>query len=164
MIRQHLHFSSAVIAVTLALLPTISFAAGIQVSPSRLEIAVPPGKTIQKDLVVANPTADVQLFSVYADDFDQYIKPQPASFTLEAGGRKNVSLTLQSPDSGTISTTISVVGRPMVDARLQANTGVKIPITITTGQQRGLPNWAWIILGILAIGIMRIVARGARNS
>lgn len=160
------YFFLLTFSIASLLAPALIFAAGIQVSPSKLEVTVPPGKNVNKNLVVANPTADVQLFSVYADDFERNIIPDPASFTLEAGGRKNVSLSLKSPESGTISTTISVVGRPMVDARLQANTGVKIPITITAGSAhgRGLPDWAWIVLGICVIGIMGIATRRARSS
>jgi hypothetical protein len=134
------------LAVISVVLPFVAIAAGIQVSPSRLDVTVPAGRIAQRELVVANPTADVQLFTVYADEFEEYIKPNPASFTVEAGGRKTVIINIKGSDNGTLSTNISIVGKPLVDARLQTNTGVKIPITIVVGKWKPKP-WQITIVG-----------------
>ena len=110
-------------------------AAGIQVSPSRLDINVAGGKDTSVKIVVANPTTDVQIFEIYPDEFTQIISANPASFSLEAGSRKTVKIIINSKsareESGTISTSLSVLGKPLADSRLQANTGIKIPLTVT---------------------------------
>lgn len=112
----------------------IAQAAGIQVAPARLDFKVQTGKAVSQNLTIVNPTADVQLFEVYADDFPELIKAVPTSFTLEAGAKKIVSISI---DAGkqkanqSLSTTLSVVGKPLADKQLSMGTGVKIPLTIT---------------------------------
>jgi len=128
------------VPVFVLLFPILSQAAGIQVSPSRMDFAVEVNKTESKELVVLNPTADVQIFEVYPDEFSEIIKANPASFVLEAGARKTVTVTVKPFTKGNtsriLSTNLSVVGKPFAEARLQANTGVKIPITITAAAKK----------------------------
>ena len=71
------------------ILPFLANAAGIQVFPSSLSLNVAAkGKTITS-ITVINPTSDVSVFEVYADDFSQNISANPSSFTLESGAKKN---------------------------------------------------------------------------
>ena len=118
----------------LVLFPVLSQAAGIQVSPSRVDLVLEENRSASKELIVANPTADVQVFEVYPDEFPEIIKANPASFTLEAGGRKTVTVTAHidtvENTSQVLKTNLSVVGKPLIETRLQANTGVKIPLSI----------------------------------
>lgn len=117
------------------LLPALSQAAGIQVSPSKIDFILEANKSAFQELIVANPTVDVQVFEVYVDEFSEIIKANPASFTLEAGERKVVIITAHFTDIENVSqilkTNLSVVSKPLVETRLQANTGVKIPLSVS---------------------------------
>lgn len=151
-------------ALTMALLPSSMMAAGIQVSPAELNVSGPAGKIVKQDLVVANPTTDVQLFEVSADDFEKNIQPRPASFTLEAGSRKTVVLEITPLADQKITTNISVVGRPLAGASLQTNTGVKIPITISAGASKAIPWWVWAIAGaIIVLAAIGIIIQRNKN-
>ncbi len=115
--------------------PTLSQAAGIQVSPSKIDFVIEANKSVSQELIVVNPTADVQIFEVYLDEFIETIKANPASFTLEAGGRKRVTVTAYPASientSQILKTNLSVVSKPLIETRLQANAGVKIPLSIS---------------------------------
>jgi P pilus assembly chaperone PapD len=116
--------------------PTIALAAGIQVSPSRLEFSLNSGAQQSKDIVVANPTANVQLFEISADDFQNAISINPESFTLEAGARKTVSITvnpksLPQNQSQLFGTNLSVVSQPLANSSLGVGAGVKLPFVIS---------------------------------
>ncbi|MCK5332574.1 hypothetical protein KAJ41_01775 [Candidatus Parcubacteria bacterium] len=129
-----------ILILAFLLLPTIIQAAGIQVSLSKMDFAVEIGGGVAiKELVVVNPTADVQVFEVYPDEFSEIIKANPTSFTLEAGARKTVMVKVDPTDikgsSKILRTNFSVLGRPLVESRLQTNTGVKIPILIIIDQE-----------------------------
>jgi len=110
-------------------------ASGIKVDPSKLEIAAKANEQVSKEMMVTNPTSDVQLFKVYADDFSDIIKANPASFTLEAGEEKKVVIIIRySGDqkaSGILKTNLSVVARSLAETKFETNAGVKIPVSIT---------------------------------
>jgi len=145
------------LTLILFLIPASVLAAGIQVSPEKLQFAISDSKTQSQEITVANPTADVQLFQIYPDDFDRAIKSNPASFTLEAGASKRVQITVDPSQlpNGTASTTLSILSKPLAAAGVSINTGIKIPITITTGGKRPQKNWIYplgIILLLILIG------------
>ena len=132
-------YATKFIPVLLILQPLFAFAAGIQVSPARLDFTVAANRQTSQTLTVVNPTADVQLFEVYADNFTESVKTSPASFTLEAGAKKTVTVTVNfdSQNSNRIlSTTLSVVGKPLLGSQqFSVGTGVKIPLSITQTAQ-----------------------------
>lgn len=134
-----------------------TLAAGIEVSPEKLEFEL-AGESLTKNLIVVNPTADVQIFEVYADDFQQVIDLKPQSFTLQAGERKNVAVTLQPQKmpAAVISTNLSVVGKPLADSKVQVNTGVKIPLTVKTSASKA-KNFAtptlFLLAGVIIVGL-----------
>ena len=131
-------YTTKLIPVLLILQPLFAQAAGIQVSPARLDFIVPGNSQVSQNLTVVNPTADVQLFEVYPDDFTENVKAVPQSFTLEAGAKKTVAITVN-PQTGSLqnqgqilSTNLSVVGKPLADnQKFSVGTGVKIPLNIT---------------------------------
>ncbi|MCK4525177.1 MAG: hypothetical protein KAU07_01960 [Candidatus Andersenbacteria bacterium] len=153
-----------ILILALVFLPVLSQAAGIQVSPSKVDLVLEENKSASKELIVANPTADVQIFEVYPDEFPEIIKANPASFTLEAGGRKTVIVTAYPAITENVSqilkTNLSVVGKPLVETRLQANTGVKIPLSIiieyvaieTASNNKISPRLFYAILIVVALG------------
>lgn len=111
-------------------LPFVAAAAGISVSPSSLEFS----KTNQaQQLVVTNPTSDVQIFEVSVNEFKNLIAINPASFTLEAGANRQVEIKLENNsqlNNQVMVTNLSVLGRPLLEERFEVNTGVKIPLTV----------------------------------
>src|SRR3989338_6472285 len=121
-----------IIAVSL-LLPGTALAAGLSVSPARLDFELSDGRKLSKNIIVINPTADVMIFEVYPDEFANIISVNPESFTLEAGSRKEVMITVNIKNIGesqNISTNISVVGKTLAESKINVATGAKIPITI----------------------------------
>ncbi len=146
------------------LFPVLSQAAGIQVSPSRMDFALRANESASQELIVVNPTADVQIFEAYPDEFPEIIKANPASFTLEAGGKKIVVVTAYPAAAENVSqilkTNLSVVGKPLIETRLQANTGVKIPLSVVIeraiieneSDKRISPRLFYAILIVVALG------------
>ena len=141
-------------------IPIICFASGIQVSPARLDFSLADGKPSAQTITIVNPTADVQVFEVYTDDFQDAIKAMPASFTLESGARKTVSLTVDAPalhqDNAKLSTSLSVVGKPLADNKFSVGTGVKIPLTISLTslpQKSNFILWLYLALGSIIVAI-----------
>ena len=153
-----------ILILVLILFPFLSQAAGIQISPSKIDFILEVGgESVSKELVVVNPTADIQIFEVYPDEFSEIIKTNPASFTLEAGERKVVTVTARSSATENISqvlkTNLSVVSKPLVETRLQANTGVKIPLSIVM-EDIIVKNESHIISPKLFYAILIVVALG----
>ncbi|MBI2463196.1 MAG: hypothetical protein HYV65_03110 [Candidatus Spechtbacteria bacterium] len=136
-------------------------AGGITVSPSKLTFDIERGKIEKANIVVTNPTADVQVFEVYPDNFSDVISINPKSFTLEAGMNKSVQISvsqLLSRNTPQVMTTnLSVIARPLTEIQFQANTGVKIPITISVQE---LPRTGGVItlMEEIVIGIIIIIA------
>ena len=111
--------------------PLLVVSAGLEVSPSRVEIEAEAGKQASAELRVVNPTADVQLFEVYADDFVSLISVRPSSFTLDADSAKDVIITIDTVGpSSIIQTNISIVAKPISQNKFQQNTGAKVPLTV----------------------------------
>jgi P pilus assembly chaperone PapD len=134
--------------VLIAVAPLAAAGAGIQVSPSKLKLEIAADNPAAAELAIGNPTADVQLFEVYPDDFAGIISANPSSFTLEAGAAQTVRITVfpgKLKGEETLATNISVLAKPLADSRFQANSGVKIPIIISSmkpAQNRRLIFWA----------------------
>ena len=53
-----------ILVLVLILFPFLSQAAGIQISPSKIDFVLEADKLASKELIVANPTADIQIFEV----------------------------------------------------------------------------------------------------
>lgn len=145
-------------------IPLFTQAAGIQVSPDKLEFVLTNKKSQTQEIVVVNPTADVQLFEVFTDDYAFAIKLLPESFTLESGARRNIKVIVDPNKlpSGLLSTQVSIVGKPLSDSRVQVNTAVKIPITITQTQDKN--QRLVILIGLLVLimlsGLVKYFGRG----
>jgi len=144
-------------------IPMLTFAAGIQASPARLDFSASQGRPASQNIIVVNPTADVQIFEVYSDDFTDIIKAQPQSFTLQSGESKTVKLTvtpsLAQAEGQKLSTNLSVVAKPLADNQFSVGTGVKIPLSITaagapqSGTARLALMVALILFAVLAAGL-----------
>ena len=159
--NHQLKYIIAILSLSL-FLPLSSLAAGIQVSPSHLDFRVNSQETAPQNLTVVNPTADVQVFEVYADDFAELIKPNPASFTLESGAKKTVAITInfsgvKDQSERTLTTNLSVVGKPLADSRFSLATGAKIPITLSVGNMPQVPNSMRLIIGLTSLLVLMAI-------
>ncbi|MFA6097495.1 MAG: hypothetical protein WC788_07760 [Candidatus Paceibacterota bacterium] len=152
------------IVILFLLLSVASFAgaSGIKVDPSKLEITAKTNEPISREITVTNPTSDVQLFKIYADDFSDIIKANPASFTLEAGEEKKVVITIRAAGdqktSGILKTNLSVVARSLAETKFETNAGVKVPVSISILESdpvKSIPKWeyyAYVSVVALAAG------------
>lgn len=121
-----------ILSLFLLLSPLTAFAAGVSASPERLNFNV-QNSPVTDEIIVANPSADVQLFEIYPDDFERQIKITPTSFTLESGERKRIKVTVGTQwTRGISSTNISVLERPLADSQVKISAGIKIPVTINS--------------------------------
>jgi len=136
----------------LLIFPFAAMAAGIQASPEKLMFNISNAKALTQEITVVNPTADVQLFEIYPDDFETLIKVFPASFMLEAGGSKKVQITVDPKQfsGSSAGTTLSVLGKSLAESKIQINAGIKIPIIIAvSGEKRR--NWIFIVTTIIIV-------------
>ncbi|MBI4053816.1 MAG: hypothetical protein HY397_00630 [Candidatus Doudnabacteria bacterium] len=124
---------------------------------TRAEPEIESAKAQTKEIIVANPTADAQIFEAYADDFARAFLIVPESFTLEAGGRKAVAVTLvpNRPDGGRLNTKISILAKTVAANKLQVNAGVKIPITIIAPTTSN--SWLRVLGIILTLGGLGVI-------
>lgn len=145
-------------------LPLSSLAAGLQISPTRLSFSLPPESEKTQSIIVANPTADVQIYEITADDYPNYIKPVPKSFTLESGARKEIAVTVlsQGPLSSReqkIVTNLSVVAKPLTAESLTVGTGAKIQMEITITDSIGTNKTKFIFL-VITLAVITVLVIG----
>lgn len=144
--------------ICLILLPAAALAGGLQVNPEKLNFELDAATAQTRKLVIINPAADVQLFEVYADEEAPGLTINPASFTLEAGARKDVAV---NADAGKLKPgvslfTLSVLARPLSDSRVAVNAGAKIPVMIKiapANPRHGAPS-AGAIIGLAAAALL----------
>ncbi len=142
-------------------LPLSSLAAGLQISPSRLNFTVVPNQEMTQKIVVANPTAEVQIYEITADDYTNYIKSVPKSFTLESGARKEVAVTvILAQANQKVATNLSIVAKPLTADGLTVGTGAKIPLEITVVETISSynKNLAVIVIILVMVTIAAIIA------
>jgi len=141
------------------LVPLSALASGLSVSPARLDFSLIDDNQAQKTITVANPTADVMVFEAYPDEFADIISAYPESFTLEAGGRKEVWINIDASkikESVNLSTNLSVISKPLAENKVNVGAGAKIPVTISTNppikqQNLNTQYYGLVILGGLII-------------
>ncbi len=139
-----------------------ALAAGIQVSPAKMDISVQSAAKASATITIANPTTDVQLFTIAADDFGEAITANPSSITLQAGDRHEIMIAIDGQklpkNSGALyATNLSVISRPLADNRVKVGTGVKIPLIVrVTDAKAPLPRGT-ILLGLAGVMLLVIV-------
>jgi P pilus assembly chaperone PapD len=134
----------------------VAFASGIQVSPSKLEFNMALDGLMAKQIIVSNPTNQAQMFQVYAEDYPDLITAEPNDFALEPGGRKNVSIIVNSQKlPGSLKTQLAVLAGPLPGKKnLAVSAGVKIPLSISTNyphMQPKVEQWFLIPLGLMTV-------------
>jgi UDP-3-O-[3-hydroxymyristoyl] glucosamine N-acyltransferase len=133
-------------------------ASGISVTPEKIFLENFNNTSTTQTLTVANPSADVQIFEVYPDDFSDIIKIYPSSFTMEAGARKTVEISTtnktQIETGSVITTNLSIVSKPILENKFSVGTGVKIPVTVTFSQNTKVESNKKFNSGYLNIGLV----------
>lgn len=113
-------------------------AIGIAVTPSKVHVEVVQGEEKSARLHVRNPSGAVVLVDIYPDELEREIKVTPSSFVLEAGKTREVLLQVRPREEGIQKTTLSVVSSPLSDFEFSAGAGIKVPLTIETGEGKKL--------------------------
>lgn len=151
--------------------PLFSLAAGLQISPARLDIIMGTDQQTTENIVFANPTSEVQIFEITADDFGNRIQPWPKSFTLESGARKTITIKItsegwQKMTSQKIVTNLSVIAKPLDKENLAIGAGAKIPVEITINQtsQNNTKKLVPIIVIILGVAFLIALLKYKRRS
>lgn len=120
-------------------------ASALKITPSSVYLESTLEKTGQKVIIIENPGKNVALFEVFPDDFSDWISVFPASFTLNPGEKKEVSISVNPEKEGIYATSLSVVSKPLSEKGFQANAGVKIPLEIRVSEKK-LGFWPASIL------------------
>ncbi len=107
-----------------------AWAAALKVRPASIKVEIPYGVLAKTELMIENPGNNVALFEVYPDNFSDWIRIKPESFTLEQGEKQRVILEIKNQEAGVFSTMISVVAKPLSSRKFQANSGIKIPLQV----------------------------------
>ncbi len=110
-------------------------AAAIKVFPSEVKIKTESGVLARGEITVENPTEDITLYEVYADDFSDWILSKPESFLLKGQEKQKVVLEIKNKDKGIFLTNISVVAKPLSERKFKIDSGVKIPLEIIISER-----------------------------
>lgn len=140
--------------------PMISSGAGLEVSPTKLDILVSKNGDSAAKLLVKNPNKGVEIYDVYVDEFADSIDISPTSFTLEAGEKKEILVSAPpNNESRVLQTNISIVSRPLTDYKFKAQAGIKIPLTVRYDLGQRAPSATrdysrWLVHGLSVLIVM----------
>lgn len=156
-----MYFKIIILALIVFLLAANSVQAiAVKIQPSEIEIETKPDILIQEEIIIENPDNNVALYEVYVDNFSDWIKIKPESFTLESGGLQKIILKIKNKETGIFSTMISVVARPLSERKFKAGSGVKIPLKIKiskSGVNRISNSLIWILYIIFSCSLLLVL-------
>jgi len=132
-------------------------AAGLAVTPAKVNLEMTTGQEKNVSLEVENTSSNVNLYDVWLDDEFNFIKITPQSFTLESGEKKKINLIITGERELSLATTISIIGRPLGIQEFNLTPGIKIPLSISIApQQKKLIN-EYLIYTILSLMVLTVV-------
>src|SRR3989339_170130 len=139
--------------------PLISKAAGISVSPSRLNFELSAGAVASQNITVENLTAEPVIFRLYADEFGDELVLQPDDFRMEVGEKRKVKIIARPKTAGLKATNLSIVAQDLDRRQFNVLTGVKIPLTLKVSAAPAVPwnNLAVIVPLLLIVAIITAV-------
>lgn len=143
-------------------------AAGISVTPSRIDEHVEAHTQKDASITIYNPTNEVLIVEVYPDEFSEMIKIAPESLTLESHEESKVVIQIDAQQPGRFATSISVVAKPLADRSLQTAAGIKVPLSVSVeaAVRQPVNVWLWAIIGIdtvLALVLIVLIVRRVRR-
>lgn len=130
-------------------------AIGLSILPLEVSIDGSAGKPTVATLKITNTSSDSALFEVYPDDLRSMIAISPASFTLQGGGSRDISITMNA-SAGRFETMISVISNPLSSDGLKTGVGIKIPLraSFADGETGFLANISEALgVGALPVGL-----------
>ena len=142
------------------LLPKCVYALGISVIPSDIHIEARQNKETVTALTVQNPSNETAIFEVYPDDFYNWIRVEPKNFILENKQKKIVTLRVVPQQSGVYSADISVTARSLSAQSLRADSGIKVPFTLTVVKKSTSGDTRlvrWVLDGVLIAGAVTAI-------
>ncbi|MBI5220336.1 MAG: hypothetical protein HY978_00675 [Candidatus Liptonbacteria bacterium] len=128
----------------------MALAIGIGVTPAELEVDVSLTDGGSTQMVIQNPSAEVTIFRVVPEDYEDNIKINPASFILPAGAQEKVTVRVMPIKAGRYFTQLAVTGRALADDSFAAAGGVRVPLRFTVREDSSLP-WAARVLDYLDV-------------
>ena len=134
MFKKVLQVGSFVLSTLFFIMPNFAIASGLSVAPSKLVIDAEDKNTAT--LLVKNISKDVALFEIYPDDMVKAFNIRPESFVLKSGQSREVFVDIHGTNMSLVQTNISIISRPTEESSLMFGSGVKIPITIYTGNTK----------------------------
>lgn len=153
-IYELLQIVSLVIVSWLLVIP--AYAVGISVSPPSLELRGTPNKKITGTFTVTNPSRETVVYEITNDGL-LTLAITPTTFLLEPATSAKVTVEYDSPAQRLTNsrTNLSILGRPLTVQPTQAASGVKLPVSISTGQVAGASTHRFdlSILGIVLLDI-----------
>ena len=141
--------------------PFFSQASGIAVSTAKLKVNLSLNEPNQASFSVSNPDSETQVFEIYSDELENYIKIKPQIFSLSPGGIKQVTLEISpeiSRQKNHGHSYVSVISHPLSDSNLQIASGVKIELIIADTTSIKLPSNKNLFVGLVALGSLLAAA------
>lgn len=137
-----------------------ALALGVEATPNIIKISTDAGKSAEAKITIKNPSKEVSLYEVYADEFEDKFSFSSTSFILEAGERKEISVFVNSKKGGIFKTSISVVANSLTPNKFNVGSGVKIPVelSITEAQRNFKFSAAAFFSGINNSGLILLLA------
>ena len=128
-------------------------AAGLAVSPDKLDLVGAPGQKIFSQFEVVNISDQAAAYEITGEDLNDQLSFEPQRFSLQPGDNRQIKLTVQWPKKGQLATTINILSQPLATSTFSAVAGIKLPLNLAIRGQSVLPGWVWplFVLSCLAL-------------
>jgi hypothetical protein len=151
-----------IIICLLAVSLNSAVAAGISITPSKLEFKLETGQKQTEKLTVSNITDSPLVYSFYADELRDQIIAQPTTLRLEPNEVQEIKVIANPRHKGTYLTNLSVLAQDLDKKEFNAVAGVKVPlemIVLPSSHSSFYKNIIWyiIILLILIVAVIMFV-------
>lgn len=140
------------------------FAIGIGANPSSLDLEMKLNEVKESEILVYNISRDPEIFQIFPDELNDWIKVEPDNFRLEAGETKKIKIIVSAKKEGRFAIDLSIVANPLDRQNFSIGSGLKIPLrlnikgqeksiflaSVLEGLKRGL-SWLLILISIILI-------------
>ena len=142
-------------------------AAGLAVSPDKLELTGLAGQLVRSEFEVSNISDQTTVFQVSAENQDNWLAIKPKEFSLLPGSSRRVEIIANWPKSGQVVTAINILSRQLTTSTFSALAGVKLPLRLQLAPSGSLV-WSWALLVgslivLLGVGLWQWQERRCRQ-
>lgn len=131
-------------------------AAGLAVSPDRLDLVGAPNQKIFGQFEVVNISDQATAYEITGEGLNNRLSFEPQKFSLLPGDNRQVKLTVQWPKKGQLATTINILSRSLATSTFSAVAGIKLPLNLIISGQAALPGWVWPLFGISCLALIGV--------